>query len=165
MIRNMRFDDCNVISSVFKLQGWEKPVEQYEKYYQEVLEQRRDVIVVEFEGEFVGYLTIVWESEYTPFREQRIPEIVDLNVLLKFRNRGFASKLIDEAERRIAKRCDYAGIGVGLLPDYGLAQRLYVKRGYIPDGNGVWSKGRFINYGTEVVMDDDIALYLKKKLK
>ena len=28
------------------------------------------------------------------------------------------------------------GIGVGLYPDYGSAQRLYIKRGYLPDGHG-----------------------------
>lgn len=29
-------------------------------------------------------------------------------------------------------------IGVGLHAGYGSAQRMYVKRGYIPDGTGVW---------------------------
>ncbi len=45
------------------------------------------------------------------------------------------------------------------------AQRLYVKRGYIPDGNGIWAQGNFIKYGTKVVMYDDVALYLSKKLR
>jgi hypothetical protein len=29
-------------------------------------------------------------------------------------------------------------LGVGLHNGYGQAQRMYVKRGYIPDGSGVW---------------------------
>lgn len=165
LIRDMKKEDSKIISDAFKLQGWNKPVEQYENYFKATENKKRDVIISELEGEFVGYLTIVWNSQYTQFKEKGIPEIVDLNVLIKHRNKGVASKLIDEAEERISKRSYYSGIGVGLIPDYGSAQRLYVKRGYIPDGNGVWAHGNFINYGTEVIMDDDVALYLIKKLR
>ena len=33
---------------------------------------------------------------------------------------------------------DVIYLGVGLHSGYGSAQRMYVKRGYIPDGSGVW---------------------------
>lgn len=33
-------------------------------------------------------------------------------------------------------------LGVGLHYGYGAAQRMYVKRGYIPDGSGVWFNGK-----------------------
>jgi hypothetical protein len=32
------------------------------------------------------------------------------------------------------------GLGVELCADYGPAQMLYIKKGYIPDGNGVTYK-------------------------
>jgi hypothetical protein len=37
----------------------------------------------------------------------------------------------------VAERSDVVGLGVGLYPDYGTAQRMYVRRGYLPDGRGV----------------------------
>lgn len=40
-----------------------------------------------------------WQSEYAPFREKQIPEIMDLNVLPPFRNQGIGSALLETAER------------------------------------------------------------------
>jgi hypothetical protein len=37
----------------------------------------------------------------------------------------------------VARRSGVVGIGVGLHPSYNAAQRLYVKRGYIPDARGI----------------------------
>lgn len=59
-------------------------------------------------------------------------------VLLEiYRRRGIGSKLMDVAEEIAAKYSDTAYLGVGLHSGYGSAQRMYVKRGYIPDGSGV----------------------------
>ena len=46
------------------------------------------------------------------------------------------SRLLEIAEKEVATKGDIVGIGVGLYEDYGPAQRLYIKRGYIPDGKG-----------------------------
>ena len=54
------------------------------------------------------------------------------------------------------------GIGVGLHPGYGVAQRLYVIRGYVPDGRAVTYQNRAIAEGQTVVMDDDLVLHLTK---
>jgi len=43
---------------------------------------------------------------------------------------------MDVGEQLIATRAVKAGITVGLFDDYGPAQRLYAKRGYLPDGRG-----------------------------
>lgn len=163
-IRNLRRDDCAVISQAFALQGWNKPTEQYLRYEQEMLEGRRDVLIAECGGEFAGYVTIVWESDYPPFREAGIPEIVDFNVLIKFRRQGIGTALMDEAERRISRRSPIAGIGVGLTPDYGAAQVLYARRGYVPDGRGAISHGQYITYGSTITVDDDLTICLTKKL-
>ena len=37
---------------------------------------------------------------------------------------------------------DVVSLAVGLHTGYGQAQRLYIKRGYIPDGTGVWYQGQ-----------------------
>ena len=109
-----------------------------------------------------GYVTLKWESHYLPFKKQVIPEIVDLNVLPAFRNQGIGSKLLDEAERSAFERSNIVGIGVGLYPDYGSAQRLYVKRGYIPDGRGVTYKYQPIPPGETVCLDDDLIFWFTK---
>jgi len=42
-------------------------------------------------------------------------------------------QLMDEAECEIVKVSLVAGIRVGMDPDYGAAQRLYIFRGYVPN--------------------------------
>jgi len=164
VIRRLNANDCSVIADTFSIQGWFKPVEQFQKYLSEVEEGRRDVFIAEAAGEFAGYVTIVWNSDYLPFAEAGIPEIVDFNVLVKFHRQGIGSRLMDAAEQKIVERSATAGIGVGLTPDYGAAQVLYVKRGYVPDGRGVVSHGKFIQSGEMIPVDDDLALYFTRKL-
>ena len=57
-------------------------------------------------------------------------------------------------------------LGVGLSREYGTAQRMYVKRGYIPDGSGVWYQDKqCVQYETVCTVDDDLVLFLSKKLR
>ena len=144
-IRELREDDCKIIFQSFNKQGWNKPEVQYQNYLEEQSNAERVVLVAYFNDDFAGYLTIKWNSHYPPFKQKRIPEIMDLNVLRKYQNNGVATRLMDEAEKAVSTRSDYVGIGVGLTKDYGIAQMLYVKRGYIPDGNGISENRTFPN--------------------
>ncbi len=164
-LRAIQKNDCKTISESFEEQGWDKPTSQYEKYVEYQEEGKRDVIIEELEGEFVGYVTIIWKPEYPLFKEKRIPEIADFNVLKKHQRRGFGTLMMDEAERRIKKVSDSAGIGFGVYKDYGAAQILYINRGYIPDGNGLVKDLKPLKYGEKVIIDDSIILYLTKDLK
>ncbi|MBN1993087.1 MAG: GNAT family N-acetyltransferase [Anaerolineae bacterium] len=163
-IREIRPADCAVIAQAFLDQGWHKPISQYEGYLREQNEGKRVVLVAENEGQFTGYLTILWESFYPPFREAGIPEIVDFNVLVKYQRRGIGTALMAEAEKRIARKSAVVGIGVGLMANYGVAQQMYVKRGYIPDGCGISQNERFLQGGDKVTVDDDLILCFTKKL-
>lgn len=165
LIRLLEGKDIPEIAKAFEELGWDKPASQYERYLVEQTLEIRDVYVAFIEGEFAGYLTICWTSHYEPFRNENIPEIVDFNVLPRFRRGGIGTRLMDKAESEIAKRSPIAGIGVGMEPDYGPAQRLYVLRGYVPDGRGLYYKGHHIQYGEEITVDDSLALYLTKELK
>ena len=165
LIRSLEQSDIQQMVRAFAAVGWDKPASQYERYYREQVDKVRDVYVAFLEGEFAGYLTICWTSSYEPFREARIPEIVDFNVLPKYRRQGIGTQLMDKAENEISKVSPIAGIGVGLTPDYGAAQRLYVLRGYVPDGRGLHHRGYYPMYGEKVTVDDSLALYLIKKLK
>lgn len=164
VIRLLEAVDIPQIANAFHELGWDKPASQYERYLMEQAYEVRDVYVAFVEGQFAGYLTICWKSTYEPFREKNIPEIVDFNVLPKFRRMGIGSQLMDQAERVISKVSAVAGIGVGMTPDYGAAQRLYVLRGYVPDGLGLHSRDHYVQYGEQVKVDDDLALYLTKDL-
>jgi ribosomal protein S18 acetylase RimI-like enzyme len=156
--------DITLIAKAFKELGWNKPQSQYESYWLEQELQIRNVYVAYMQEQFAGYLTICWKSGYEPFRERNIPEITDFNVLPAFRRMGIGSQLMDKAENEIAKVNPIAGIGVGMTPDYGAAQRLYVLRGYIPDGFGLHWRDHHVQNGEAVRVDDDLALYLTKVL-
>ncbi len=167
-ICNLEESDCLPISEAFTRQGWNKPAEQHYGYFRESLEGKREILVAKVAGKFAGYLTIVWQSDYPSFREAGIPEIVDFNVLKKHQRRGIGAALMDAAERRIAARSPIAGIGVGLTPDYGAAQILYVKRRAIPDGRGaLWGGRKTIASGDTLYIDDlenDLVLFFTKAL-
>ena len=164
IIRLLESEDIPQIAKAFEELGWDKPASQYERYLAEQTFDVRHVYVAFIENKFTGYLTIYWSSPYPPFREAKIPEIVDFNVLPDFRRQGIGTELMDKAEAEIAKVSSIAGIGVGMTPDYGAAQRLYVLRGYVPDGRGLYQRNRYPRYGEQVTVDDDLAIFLTKKL-
>ena len=56
-------------------------------------------------------------------------------------------------------------IGVGLHSGYGSAQRMYVKRGYVPDGSGVWYRDKVCEPYEKCCNDDDLVLYLSKNIE
>jgi ribosomal protein S18 acetylase RimI-like enzyme len=161
-IRRLKEEDCAAITEAFLKQNWLKPSGQYEKYLAEQSAGEREVLTAEFENEFAGYVTIVRQSKYPPFKAANVPEINDFNVLIKFRRRGVGTILLDAAENLIFEKSTIAGIGVGLTSDYGAAQRLYAKRGYVPDGRGIFWRKSYLQYGDQITVDDDLTLWLTK---
>ncbi len=164
-IRPLREEDAPVISGAFSAIGWNKPVDQYLRYVGERRDGVRDCWVALVDDQFAGYVTIRWNPDYPGLAGLGIPEIQDLNVLPKFRRRGVASRLLDYAEQAAESRAATVGIGVGLHPGYNAAQRLYVKRGYVPDGLGVTYKDRYVTEGEQVLFDDDLVLHFTKELR
>ena len=164
VIRLLEAGDVQPIAAAFTAIGWNKPASQYERYLAEQQRGEREVLVAFLYEVIAGYLTIAWQSGYAPFRDANIPEIVDFNVLPQLRRRGIGSRLMDEAEHRVAERSGVVGIGVGMDPDYGAAQRLYAKRGYVPDGRGLSSNGRHVKYGETVTVNDGLNLHFTKDL-
>ncbi|MEV6288167.1 GNAT family N-acetyltransferase [Kribbella sp. NPDC051770] len=82
-----------------------------------------------------------------------------------YRRRGIGSSLMDAAEALVAERSAVVGLGVGLYADYGTAQRMYVRRGYVPDGRGVIYDHRQVPPGELVRLDDDAVLMFTKTLR
>jgi len=164
-IRLLMEPDIQPIAAAFAALGWDKPASQYARYLAEQEAGTRTVFVAFVENQFAGYVTVLWKSGYPPFRDGNIPEIADFNVLPHLRRQCIGRRLMDAAEASVAERFPVVGIGVGLFADYGAAQRMYVKRGYIPDGRGIFTQGHFVQYGESVVIDDEPALYFTKHLK
>jgi GNAT superfamily N-acetyltransferase len=164
-IQRLKDSDIDVLFTAFQEIGWNKTTSQYRQYLAEQ-EQGSCVVFVAWLGgtRFAGYVTLAWRSDYEPLMAEAIPEIQDLNVLPAFQRHGIGSRLLDEAERLASMRCTEVGIGVGLHPGYNAAQRLYAKRGYIPDGQGVTYQNRFITEGDVVVADDELVLHFRKQL-
>lgn len=164
-LSNLKLEDFDEIVASFQKLGWHKPRSQYERYLSEQISGVRSVIVCRCEGKFAGYVTVIWSPVYGGFKAMNIPEICDLNVLPHMRRMGLGTRLIEECETlAVSKGISRIGLGVGLIADYGNAQRLYFKLGYMPDGNGLHHGAKLIEYGETVRADDDLVIYLSKSL-
>jgi len=168
LIRPFFKEDITVITEAFSSIGWNKPASLFEGYLKEAEACERLFWVAFVHDQIVGYITLKWQSGHPSFKAKNIPEIMDLNVLPHARKMGIGSHLLDIAEKEAAIRSDTTGIGVGLYAGedggYGAAQRLYVKRGYIPDGKGVTYNYQPIIPGNSYPLDDDLVLWFTKRL-
>ena len=134
-IRNMIKSDIINFNKEFKLQGWEKPISLFEKYYEEQEKGSRRVFVAYNEN----------------------------NVLEKYQNKGVGTALLDKIEDTVKEYSKSICLGVGLHSGYGSAQRMYIKRGYIPDGSGVWYNNMLLEQNAQCRNDDNLVLYLIKE--
>ncbi len=141
----------------------------FEKYINRCFKQNekkeRVTFIAFINNEIAGYANILYKSSYPHFLEKNIPEINDLMVRLKYRRKGIGKMLIDKCEEFASHKYDYIGLGVGLYRDYGSAQKLYTKNGYILDGNGLMYNNVQVKPGRDVFVDDDLLLYLYKKIR
>ena len=158
-IRALTDADPPIFAAAFSAIGWNKPASLYRGYLEEQVAGARSVLVATVGGEFVGYVTVRWGG-----RVDGVPEIEDFNVLPPWRRRRIGTALLDEAERAVAARSPQVAIGVGADRDYGPAQRMYALRGYAPDARGLLWRGEQLRYGDVVTVDDDLILYMYKRL-
>lgn len=165
VIRTMTPEDAPVITEEEIAQGWHASVEKYEMRLKDQAEGRAVSLVAVYQGNVAGYINVYFEVTTGAFARKGYPEIVDFGVLEKYRNRGIGSRLMDTAEEIAAKYAKIVCLGVGVACGYGSAQRMYVKRGYIPDGSGVWYRDEVCPQYTDCCNDDDLVLYLSKELR
>ena len=163
LIRTMQTSDVKELSQGFINQGWPGREEILARYFLEQECGEREVLVAEVKGALAGYITILPCAKQGPFAEI-YPELSDFNVFEPFQNQGIGNLLMEEAEKRVKLISDKVTLGVGLHSGYGPAQRLYIKRGYIPDGSGVWYQNH--RPAMDAICEDigDLVLYLSKDL-
>ena len=162
-IRKMQESDIKDLSRGFISQGWPSREEILTRYFKEQESGEREALVADFEGVVAGYITILPIAKQGPFAGMA-PELSDFNVFEPFQNQGIGNLLLEEAEKRVRLISDKVTLGVGLHSGYGPAQRLYIKRGYIPDGTGVWYQNH--QPAMNAVCEDigELVLYLSKNL-
>ena len=163
-IRNIIKSDIESLSHGFMNQGWPGREEILARYFLEQESGEREVLVAEIDGAVAGYVTILPSAKHGPFAEV-YPELSDFNVFEPFQNQGIGNLLLEEAEKRVKLISDKVTLGVGLHSGYGPAQRLYMKRGYIPDGTGVWYQNQPLEMNATIQNNDDLVLYLSKKFE
>ncbi len=163
-IRKMLESDIIEFPIEFEKQGWHKSVELYQMYYDEQKNDTRKLFVAEVDGNAVGYATLLSHDISGPFKDKNIPVIVDFNVLEKYQRNGIGTAIMDAIENYVREYSPTICLGVGFHYGYGAAQRMYVKRGYIPDGSGVWFNGKRMEQYEPCVNDDELILYFSKQL-
>ena len=163
-IRKMQESDIKDLSRGFIRQGWSSREEILTRYFKDQESGEREVLVAEVEGAVAGYITILPSAKHGPFAEV-YPELSDFNVFEPYRNQGVGNQLLEEAEKRVKFVSSKVTLGVGLHLGYGSAQRLYIRRGYIPDGTGVWYRNQPLEMNATSQNNDDLVLYLSKEFE
>ena len=163
-IERVRPEDLATTIDLFVQQVYPGDPEGAHQHFSGQAEGQAETFLAWVDGRLAGYLTLRWQSNNPLFRQRNIPLIHDLLVFSQFQRQGIASRLMDVAEHFIATRATQAGITVGLFDAYGPAQRLYAKRGYLPDGRGACQGRRPLKQGETVTIDHDLILWLTKDL-
>ena len=166
VIRNMEEADAQIFCDEYTAQGWHPEVEYYHMRIREAAEGKCVALTAEYQGHPAGAVYVYLNADEGPFKGKGWPIIVDFGVLQKYQRKGIGNRLMDVAEQIAAQHADTVCLGVGLSREYGTAQRMYVKRGYIPDGSGVWYQNKqCVQYETNCTVEDDLVLFLSKKLR
>lgn len=163
LIRDMEERDAEIFPVGERAQGWlDSSADKFEMRLAHVREGKCVSLVAEYRENAAGYVNVYPDCQWGALGGQGLCEIVDFAVLEKYRRLGVGSRLMDVAERIAFTYADKVYLGVGLHCGYGPAQRMYVRRGYIPDGSGVWYGSKVCEPYADCKNDDDLNIYLMK---
>lgn len=126
--------------------------------------QECSALLALYNGEIAGYVFLYYKCKWGGLANCNIPGIVDLIVFEKYRKKGIATVLMNAAEEMAKKYCNKVYLDVCLNSEYGPAQRLYIKRGYVPDGKGVYYEEKVCETNAVCKNDDELTLCLVKEL-
>lgn len=126
--------------------------------------QECSALLALYNGEIAGYVFLYYKCRWGGLANCNLPCIIDLIVFEKYRNNRIATALMDMAERIAKKHNNRIYLDVCLNSEYGPAQRLYAKRGYVPDGKGVYYQEKVCETNAVCKNDDELTLCLVKEL-
>jgi len=136
-----------------------------EGYFEALFEKDCVILMASQNKKDVAFGILNFEPKYNLYKKLEIPEIQDLNVVPEAREQGVATALVEAFENLARDQgLESIGISVGLTKNYGPAQRLYVKLGYMPDGNGIAYDREGVTVGQAYSVDDDLCLMMIKDL-
>lgn len=110
-----------------------------------------------------GFAVLNHSPKYALYQRLQIPEIQDVFILPDARGRGVATALINHCEAQVSE--SMIGISVPVSPNFGIAQQLYYKLGYKPDGNGVTYNREILSHDSRVKLDENLCLMMVKDLE
>jgi len=144
-----------------EIQKWNKHDAMFEGYLDDIYQTIDHCDVYFVEGQ--GFAILNHAPKYAPYKRLNIPEIQDVFVLPDCRGQGIATALIIHCENQVLG--DMVGISVPVSGEFGVAQRLYYKLGYIPDGNGVTYDREVVCHDSSIKVDSDLCLMMVKGLR
>lgn len=168
-IRLMQQDDIADLQNFYISLGKTNPditPDYFDKLWIRQKKGASDIYLAVQGDDIIAYGVLNWQPKYGLYQKLGIPEIQDLNVSRDHRQKGIATAIIEHCEKVAkSKGCDQMGISFGLDASFGAAQRLYIKLGYIPDGQGVTYDRQYVLSGESKPIDDDLCLMLVKDLR
>lgn len=162
-IRMMELDD------VLPLCEAERDVSDENRHYYErhlANQSKNDcsILIALVDGKIAGHVFLYYHCRWGGLKNQGLPCVVDLFVFEPYRRAGIATLLMDACEKIARKYSDCIYLDVGLNSDYGPAQRMYIRRGYLPDGKGAYYRQEVCAVDAECRNDDELTLCLIKNL-
>ena len=139
------------------------------KYYERYLNWQREgectFLIALLNGEIAGYVFVLYQDRWGSMADARQPGLADLNVFPWNRRCGVGNALLEKAEEIAASYGDSLHLDVHVTATAGQAHRLYFRRGYLPDGRGIYHKYKQYDNAMGEVNPEDLTLLLIKSLK
>jgi len=162
-IRIMEYED---IPAICKADQDESEANQNYLHNQLVHQEKGEcsALLATYNNQVAGYVFVYYKCKWGGMGNQDIPGIVDLVVFSAFRRKKIATKLMDAAEEIAKQYKNKIYLDVCLNKEYGPAQCFYIKRGYIPDGNGIYYEEKVCEINASLKNDDELTMCLVKEL-
>ena len=163
VVRIMDYDDIPLICKADKDES-ESNIIYLKNQLDNQKKQECSALLALYNGEIAGYVFLYYKCRWGGLANCDLPCVIDLIVFEKYRKNRIATALMDTAEIIAKNHSNKVYLDVCLNSEYGPAQRLYVKRGYVPDGNGVYYEEKICETNAICKNDDELTLCLVKEL-
>ena len=162
-IRKMTYDDIPLICKADNDES-ESNIEYLKNNLDNQDNKKCSALLALYNNQIAGYVFLYYECKWGGLKNQGLPSVVDLIVFEAYRRKGIATALMDFAEREARSFNSKIYLDVCLNSEYGPAQCFYIRRGYVPDGAGVYYEQEVLSINSPCFNDDELTLCLVKKL-
>ena len=163
-IRKMTYDDIPRICKADNDES-ESNIEYLKNNLENQENKKCSALLALFNNQIAGYVFLYYQCKWGGLKNQGLPSVVDLIVFEPYRRKGIATALMDYAEKEARNINSKIYLDVCLNSEYGPAQCFYIRRGYVPDGAGVYYEQEVLGLNAPCSNDDELTLCLVKKLQ